>query len=225
MYTHRAFRQLTSRLTRYGFHVLRFDYYGFGDSYGDSEESNIDQWVDDVNAAIDEVKKISRMHRISLVGLRLGATAAALAASGRKDIDNIVLWEPILVGSKYLDELSVLHENWLSEFIPGKPEKIQDYRSSEILGMPFTPQMKEKLEKINLMKISCRLAENVLILENSQNGIGDPDTTFFKGWGARIDQRTIGKVDAWSGNAGMETVMVPGEVLNLIVSWISEVAS
>src|SRR6185503_18450344 len=80
---HRAFRNLAMALAGQGFHVLRFDYFATGDSAGDGEQLSVRQCLSDLATAIDELKDIAGVTKVSLVGLRLGATFAALAASGR----------------------------------------------------------------------------------------------------------------------------------------------
>ena len=73
MRAHRAFRQLAMLLARRGFHVLRFDWFGTGDSAGAGEEGSIARWLEDARTAIDELKDTAGVTRVSLVGLRLGA--------------------------------------------------------------------------------------------------------------------------------------------------------
>ena len=73
MRTHWAFRKLAGFLAREGFHVLRFDYYGTGDSAGDYHESNIGQWLADIHEAADELKDRADVRDISVVGLQCGA--------------------------------------------------------------------------------------------------------------------------------------------------------
>src|SRR5690242_21844126 len=41
VFAYRSMRQLAARLVRAGFHVLRFDYFGTGDSYGDTGEGDL----------------------------------------------------------------------------------------------------------------------------------------------------------------------------------------
>src|SRR5262245_3688452 len=53
---HRALRELAHRLAASGFHVLRFDYSGSGDSSGDGEDADAARWVSDIGAAVDEVR-------------------------------------------------------------------------------------------------------------------------------------------------------------------------
>ena len=54
MRAHRAFRQLGTLLNRQGFHVLRFDYFGTGDSAGEGTEATVEQWLEDVDAEDEE---------------------------------------------------------------------------------------------------------------------------------------------------------------------------
>jgi pimeloyl-ACP methyl ester carboxylesterase len=103
MRAHRAFRQLNTLLNRAGFHVLRFDYSCTGDSAGAGRDASIEEWLDDVDWAIDELQDTAMVERISVVGLRWGATLAALACAGRSDVDRLILWDPVVSGRAYLD--------------------------------------------------------------------------------------------------------------------------
>lgn len=106
MRAHRAFRQIAVSLAKNGFHVLRFDYRGTGDSSGDLEDSTAANWLEDINTAVDELKSITGLDRFSLIGLRLGGLLAALAPAKRSDIDSVVLWDPVSSGSAYRKELT-----------------------------------------------------------------------------------------------------------------------
>ena len=98
MRAHRAFRQLAMLLSKAGFPVLRFDYFGTGDSAGDSDAGDVSRWTHDISTAIDEMKDTAGVTKVSLVGLRVGASLAAAVAAERKDLDRIVLWDPIVAG-------------------------------------------------------------------------------------------------------------------------------
>jgi esterase/lipase len=105
MRSHRAYRQLAMMLTKQGYDVLRFDYRGTGDSALNLNQVNAKTWVEDVNVAIDELKDISAVSNIHIVGLRLGGLIAASASAGRNDIASINLWDPVTSGDKYIGEL------------------------------------------------------------------------------------------------------------------------
>jgi uncharacterized protein len=105
MRAHRAFRQLTTLLTRAGVHVLRFDWYGTGDSAGDGRDATVEQWRADLGMAIEELQDTTGIERVSLVGLRLGATLALDGAKGHDDVERVVLWDPVVSGAGYLEEI------------------------------------------------------------------------------------------------------------------------
>ena len=74
--------------------MLRFDYQGCGDSAGDCEFWQIERWIGDLQASIDELKQRASISRVGLVGLRLGGTLAVLGSAGRNDIEEMVLLGP-----------------------------------------------------------------------------------------------------------------------------------
>ena len=78
---HRAFRNLAVSLAGQGFHVLRFDYFGCGDSGGDQEQATIDQCLADLSTAVEELKDTAGVPRVSLVGLLANGLARPGTAS------------------------------------------------------------------------------------------------------------------------------------------------
>jgi uncharacterized protein len=105
LWTHRVFVSFARRLAERGHVVLRFDYLGNGDSDGDFSESSLSSAIADVHAAIDHVRRAAAASRVSLLGLRLGATIASLVAEEAVGIQELVLWAPIVDGGRYMQEL------------------------------------------------------------------------------------------------------------------------
>jgi len=149
MRAHRAFRQLALLLTKAGFHVLRFDYYGTGDSSGEAHEVSIAQWVEDANAAADELKETAEVKRVAFVGLRLGAMVAALAAAGRTDVDQVVLWDPAVKGSDYLAEILVERTDSVGN---SRHTALAD-GTVGVMGFPITGALRTELAAIDLLSV------------------------------------------------------------------------
>jgi pimeloyl-ACP methyl ester carboxylesterase len=140
---HRAFRNLAITLASQGFHVLRFDYFATGDSAGDAGRLTVRQCLADLATAIDELKDIAGVTKVSLVGLRLGATFAALAASRRSDVDRLVLWDPVLDGTSYVAEVQAVQRHWLNDRL-GTSAHIED-EHAELIGLPLPEALAREL--------------------------------------------------------------------------------
>lgn len=95
-YSHRSLRHLALRLAKRGFHVLRFDYYGTGDSGGRDEEADPLRMHEDAGMAIEAAIDAAGCARVVLIGLRHGCTVAAESAAHRSNsIESLVLWDPL----------------------------------------------------------------------------------------------------------------------------------
>lgn len=107
---HRMLRVLADRLSRAGHAVLRFDYFGSGDSMGDDADADFDGWCDDVRTADLELRQRADAAGTVWIGMRLGATLALAAASmPPAHLRRLVLWDPILDGARYLAHLRRRH--------------------------------------------------------------------------------------------------------------------
>jgi uncharacterized protein len=165
MRTHMAFRKLATVLAQNGFHVLRFDYYGTGDSSGGARDGSLGEWRQNIVTAATDLKECSGVTKVSLVGLRLGATLAALTSLS---VSNLVLWEPVVNGKKYLDELSQIHTRKFSNLLypPSPPVR---GRGGELLGFALPPKMEADIERLDLLGgISCRADQVVLMVSEER---------------------------------------------------------
>lgn len=106
LWTHRVFVSLARDLAARGYHVLRFDFMGQGDSDGDFEQSTVSSCLSDLTCAIKRLRQeIGADAEISLLGLRFGALLAAVHAESEANIASLVLWDPLTDGAAYMQEV------------------------------------------------------------------------------------------------------------------------
>lgn len=151
---HRSMRQLATLLTVAGYHVLRFDYYGTGNSAGEMTDASLCDWISDIRMAADEVRSITNSSRITLVGLRLGATLAAMAVAALGEIDALVLWDPVMSGPDYLDELGVDYEPAHGRRDGRSPVMDHGY---QVGGFPLTFAMSRHIATLDLAALAPSL--------------------------------------------------------------------
>ncbi len=102
LWSQRVFVSFARLLAKHGYYVLRFDYMGHGDSQGNFEDATVDTRLVDISRAVEVLRQKTGLKDVGLIGLRFGATLAAIAA--RRDDCFLVLWEPLINGSKYLQQ-------------------------------------------------------------------------------------------------------------------------
>jgi len=160
MRTHWALRKLAAQLARRGFPVMRFDYFGTGDSAGETVEGRPSLWVEDVSAAARELLDVSGAYAVSAVGLRLGASLAAMASSGGLELEDLVLWEPVVRGATYVDELRAIAARKYAEFL-FPPD--QSPGSGQLLGYPFPTEVEGETRAVDLTRTPPRARRRVVV--------------------------------------------------------------
>lgn len=217
MRAHRAFRQMALLLTKAGFHVLRFDYFGTGDSSGETSEVSFAQWVADANAAADELKEAAEIKRVAFVGLRLGAAVAAVAASTRDDVDQVVLWDPAVRGADYL-----------AEILEDRTDSVGNSRNSAladgtagVMGFPVTAAMRSDLAALDLRTVAAPAGSGRLIVASHERKeyreLGETKVA-----GATVRYSLVPSEGSWNEVDDYGGALIPVFLIQAIVSHLSQ---
>jgi uncharacterized protein len=147
--SHRLFRVMAERLVRSGLPVLRFDYFGTGDSAGDEDDADLDAWQRDILCAHGELVQRSGCTRVVWLGARLGGTLA-LRASAHAEAEPaaVVAWDPILDGPAYLGTLARDHEAALKVSYSILPPGLPLQPADEAMGFLLHDRLRTQLAAI-----------------------------------------------------------------------------
>jgi pimeloyl-ACP methyl ester carboxylesterase len=222
---YRALRQLALQLARAGFSVLRFDYYGCGDSAGEAHEGSLTQWLTDTETAIEEIKSHGTFSKICLIGARIGAAVALQVGSKRSDIEAVVLWDPVVDGKDYLNDLIAQHQEWLNDRPRSTPPPDPSKEMLEVLGFPIGPALEENLKQLNLLHVKTCPARRVLTLETDITGHGRQLNDYLKEVGWDSEYQHISAPRVWQRRTGYDNAVVPLQTLQGIVGWASRITS
>lgn len=200
LWAHRVFVGTARELARRGHAVLRFDYRGNGDSDGSFTETSLTTNLADIQVAIDWLKARRHLDTVGLLGLRLGATEAALLAERRSDVSTLVLWNPLSDGARYMQELlrinlatqlatqgavTLEREALVEQMRAGTPVNIDGYD----LALPF-------YEQVSAIRIEPRpgpFAGRCLIVQADRAG-GAPPGRDLVDFQARFPAATVRQV-------------------------------
>jgi exosortase A-associated hydrolase 2 len=221
---HRALRQLALMIAEARMHVLRFDYFGSGDSSGPGEEGRVERWREDIALAADELKDVSGVAKVSLTGLRLGASLALRSASGRRDVDRVVLWDPVVDGRRYLSDLKRHHDAYLAqEFLPSGP-RLEDagFGPDELMGFPLPPALREGIASVALTNEPVERIRRVSIVASTQDPHYDRLAEHLRAQGADVSLRHVPVGVNWNADEAMESSLVPTEALEAIVEGLTQ---
>jgi pimeloyl-ACP methyl ester carboxylesterase len=159
VYAHRSMRHLATKLSQAGFHTLRFDFFGTGDSSGDPLDADLTGWEGDTESAIEGLKDIAGTTRVTLVGMRIGGTVAAKAAAQLADeIEALVMWDPIVSGAEYLRSMDITVPAPVQMAAPDA------LAVAEIDGYPLSARMLRDFEAIDLRADLAAAKQRSLLL-------------------------------------------------------------
>jgi alpha-beta hydrolase superfamily lysophospholipase len=220
LYSHRALRHLAQRLSEQGFHVLRFDYSSTGDSDGACEAGDARQWVRDTILAIAEIQERAGLDKVCLIGLRLGALVALHAASGRRDVDGLVLWEPLSSARAYLADLETAHHNLAASRELPIAEPSPD-GATESAGFLVSRGLQDSLLALDEAASALRKpARRALVLR--QDAVSDALAADLAGLGVKSEETVKTAPRTWLGRGADGRVVVPGDLLQTIVDWVKQ---
>lgn len=147
-----------------GYVVLRFDYRGCGESGGDWENFSVSEYLADISRALEFLASETGVLNPGVLGVRLGATLAAMSVAGDGPASFAVLCDPVTRGESYIRDLLRLN---LAEQLrqqlkvtAGARELLRIIRSGEevyIAGFPFNTKHHDTLMAIDFPQTAMAL--------------------------------------------------------------------
>lgn len=215
--SHRIYRVLATQLERAGFSTLRFDYSGTGDSQG--EALTVESAVRDIGIAAAHLRAKSGATKISLLGLRFGATLAMLAgARGEPRPHHLLMWDPVVDGASYLRELGEQHQMYMREELGpiwrDRSRLRADGSPHESLGVSITDALAREMSAIDLAKVRSGADQHTVISTR-----GTPTKTWLPEATRWIE---ISESAAWNSDAALNAMTVPMDIVQALVARIEE---
>jgi pimeloyl-ACP methyl ester carboxylesterase len=218
--THRVYRLLADRLARAGFHVLRFDYFGTGDSAGEFEEACLRRWVDDSAAAVEELRRGFGVRHVYMAGLRMGATLAMLAGAEHGGLAGIVLWDPVVSGPEYLAEVMAIQKEMVRPATGERGGNSGDAgRPRELVGFPVTTTLFEEIERVDLLRVTRPPARSALVVDSSEEPQQQRLRTHLETSGLRAHYEHVPSPRPWTQDP--YKLVLPSAIIEKVVTWIS----
>lgn len=216
MRSHRAFRQIATQLSKKGFHVLRFDYRGTGDSSGNMEDMLASNCLEDIDTAIEELKSMTDLKAVSLMGLRMGAIFASASANRREDIKKLAVWDPMLSGEDCENEL-------LLEIDKDDVEPwnfMDDEETLHFNGFPLTKAFRSSLKEIDIVSQLPEVEQFLQVVSHETASFDRLKNT----WGNTKAELTYVYSESpsdWNYVDDFGGILLPQPVIQTLVSWFA----
>jgi len=220
---HRPLRLLAAMLAGAGLPVLRFDYFGTGDSLGDLEDASLERWLDDISQAVRYLRGRTRAMQVALVGVRVGASLAARFHFEREPLRQLVLWDPVVEGQRFVDELreqSAGHMHWMEETRGERPDSVPSYGPLDLLGFRFSAPLLDELSSLSLKSAQGDARGRVMILDDEADAATSELAALLQRRGADARYEQIEGPKVWMSEPHQG--IVPHQSLKRVTDWLLE---
>ena len=167
-------------LSSEGFTVITCDYYGDGNSGGESKDLNYSGMVNNIISLYQYIAKTYPINTFAIIGLLVGANIAIDAAPKIVNLDKMILFEPLLNPINRIK--TALRSNLTSQMvvhkkiIKNREALIQDLRNDvpvNIDGFIIGKKLWESFERVSPLKIENPFHGSVSVyslVEKGRNG-------------------------------------------------------
>jgi alpha-beta hydrolase superfamily lysophospholipase len=219
---YRSLRQLALSTADSGIATLRFDYAACGNSEGADAEADLHAWIGNITQACATLRQLSGATRVVLLGLRLGALLATLAAPNCKGVVDLITIAPVVSGRAYLRELKALH-------LAGEASKLIQRDSDagpelfESGGFVIAQALHDALSAIDLTKLETPPALSMLLVDRDDLPGNDRFAKRLQSQGVQVSQTSLAGYAAMMADPHL--CEPPPSLPTMVIDRIREVSS
>ena len=204
----RALWTLCETASAAGTSVLRFDWFGSGESAGRSDEMTMATLQQDLGDAAGRLAPSGTPRTLALRSACLPLLAAAGGASAPVDL---VLWDPVLDGGALVDAWKRQHQEQLQavgRYLPGRGIPPA---ASELLGFDVCPDFVDALAQADFRRCALPAGSRVLVAAWEIDAALQAFIDIQQGAGVSVQTLVLveGEQPAWSDPAQFENQAYP----------------
>lgn len=221
--SHRPLVDLARLTASRGVACLRFDYRYTGDSSGEPSRLSLSSMAADLGLAIDRARALSGLHKVDLVGLRLGADVAAIVTECHEFVDRLVLAAPVISGARYLSQARVRSRiRGAMTYGDARGPRDELAGTFDFDGHPISADAQRELQAHDLLRRASPFGHKVMCLDITARG--RPTQTIsalaeqLERRGASVLLRTVAEVPFWNALEPTETQAFSEAVCSFLLS-------
>jgi alpha/beta superfamily hydrolase len=225
--TYARFANWSKQLAEQGIPILRFHFYGTGESGGGSVDFTLESAIDDACTAFEFARKRTAPLRLGYFGVRLGATIAVLAAL-RQPVDLLMMWSPITNVQQYMRELfrAQLAKEMVHQGLTRVQRDTQDMildlesgRSIDLLGYEFSPQLYGQMATRWEWPEKAPAKHILWLARTAEEKKASVIVDRWKASGSRVDFKVLPEPGFWDEY----TSVFPGRFAASTLDWLKEI--
>jgi pimeloyl-ACP methyl ester carboxylesterase len=227
---HRSVREFADAITAVGIPALRFDYRSTGDSSEiDESADHVTLWSQDVIAAIREMRSRTGVERICLLGIRLGALLASLAAVECGAVESLILIGPVISGRRFVRELRTTQ---LAGLAMSATASGPDINASEVSTKPktleaggflFSEATLQSLGRVDLLTAAVPAVRSMLVIDDDKLPSAKRWVESLSNSGIEVDYRAMPGLIEMVLTAPQFAV-VPAAMIGAARDWVTSMA-
>ena len=221
----RALWSLGQAMAAQGTEVLRFDWYGSGDSGGDSRDMNLSGLISDIAVAKEQLMLAKSPVRRRLLGLRSAAIPLLLQASSSATPVDIVLWAPVLEGPALVAAWREQHRRQLYSTgrFPKSPLPADD---NELLGFVVDDALLDALQAFKYERVALPEGSRLLLVQWQASPCTDEFMRRQRAAGVEVECLQLAPSDEpdWDNPDDFETQIFRRMAVSRVAAYLAETA-
>ena len=220
----RALWSLSEALAAAGVDVLRFDWYGSGDSSGETRALTVAGMVDDIAAAETFLRGSAPAPQPRLLALRSAALPLLLYASRGRGAVDMVLWAPVLDGRALVAAWREQHRRQLHA--TGRfPRAGTEAGDDELLGFVLDPALPAGIEALDGHDLLLPAGSRLLVVQWPGSPVDVRFLAAQRAAGVQVDCLELDTPDEpdWEDPDGFEAQLFPRRAVTQLAGTLAGV--
>jgi alpha-beta hydrolase superfamily lysophospholipase len=205
--SYRPLRFLAKKLAANGISVMRFDLPGTGDSSGNALDPGLfEAWIESIDHAAAELRAVTGVEDVAVLGIRLGALLALTAAARGSNLQDLILWGATASGRAMLRELRAFGNMERLEYGNGAAAASVPVPGLEIGGFLIAPETQHALENLVVSPLPDMPGRRLLLLSRDDLAVDAKLIRALQSAGSAVE---TGNGDGFAAMMGLPHEAIP----------------